>query len=116
MLTRYNSSSPLAPRSWPPSPRAVLVVPPLLVLLLAAPLPSLPLRRRRRRRRSPTRIWVSVCSTKRFLTRNLHGYDAPRFFFSEKVRAGCASVLACLGRGRIGCSWTGCRTVIRSAF
>ncbi|POR34555.1 hypothetical protein TPAR_05256 [Tolypocladium paradoxum] len=110
------SSSPLAPRSSPPSHLVVLAVPPpLLVLPLAAPLPKPRPKRRRRRRKSPTRIWVSVCSTKQPLTRNLHGYDAPRFF-PEKLRAGCASVLACLWRGRIGCSWKGCRTLIRSAF
>ena len=90
MLTCFNSSSPLAPRSWPPSPRVVLVVPPLPVVLLlpAAPLPSLPLRRSLRRRRSPMRIWASVCSTKRFLTRSLHGYEG-RFFPGKDARRLC---------------------------
>jgi hypothetical protein len=38
-----------------------LVMPPLVVLL------RLPLKRSPRRRRSPTRTWVSVCSTKRLV-------------------------------------------------
>ena len=113
---RLRSSSPLVPRSWPPSPLAVPVVPPpLAVLPLVALLPTPLPRRRRRRRRSPTRIWVSVCSTKRFLTRISHGYDTQRQL-SGMFRAGYAAVLACLWRGRICCSWTGLRAGIRPAF
>lgn len=95
-----DSSSPLAPRSWPPSRLAVLVVPPLpAALLLPAALPRRRLRRRRRRRRSLTRIWASVCSTKLFLAWKTLSY-------SEKHRAGCASALSCLWRGGVDCPRT----------
>jgi len=91
-------------RSSLPFPPAVLVVPPLVVLLpLAVPLRRPRRRRRKRRRRSPTRIWASVSSTKRSLSKDLHGYAPSRI--SKLLRTGCSPVLTCHWRGWIGHSW-----------
>jgi hypothetical protein len=101
----YNSSSLLrVPRSLLPFLPAVLLVPlPEVLLPLVVPPRRPRRRRRRRRRRSPTRIWASVSSTKRSLSRDLHGYDASRI--SKMLRTGCSPVLTCLGRERIGHTW-----------
>lgn len=91
------SSLLLVPRSSLPSPLVVLVAPLLLVELPPAVLPplTLPLRRRRKRKRSLMRTWVSVCSTKWFLSRgNSYGHGVPRI--SEKFWSGCAAALQCL--------------------
>ena len=83
------SSSPLAPRSSPPSPLVALVVPPLLavLLLLLAVLPRRPpLLPLRRRRRSPTTTWVSVSSTKRVANVRLSTkYDHASLPWATKV-------------------------------
>lgn len=102
-LTNNSSSLLRVLRSLLPFLPVVLLPLPEVLLPLVVPPRRPRLRRRRRRRRSPTRIWASVFSTKRSLSRDLHGYDASRI--SETLRTGYSPVLTCLERERIGHTW-----------
>jgi hypothetical protein len=110
-LTR-RSSSPLDLRSSPPSRRAapVALPRPVVLPLAALPPPRRPPPPSRRRRRSPTRTWVSVCSTKRIakhLGRTKH--EGASLGSTYENHAGRPWVF---GRCRAGRRWY-CRNMFR---